>query len=148
MSKLVTVVFGFVFGTLVSFLTAFVFMLIGQVLAGGITSFQGESWLYISSIIPFAITFAVIGGYIHNKKAITKRKLWFISFVSAFFVSLVSGTVGAIFAEFIDRGGLETLNVDGTLIWGTVYSFALLPITVPFARFLIGMFSKLSMKFI
>ena len=134
---------GLIFGALLSFITALLFMLIGQTLAGGITSFWGESWLYFSVIIPFAITFAVLGGYFHNRNEISNKKLWQLSLLSAFLVTLYSGTIGAIFGETIVRGGMRTINIEGTLIWGTIYAFILLPLTTPFARFLIGIFHKI-----
>jgi hypothetical protein len=134
---------GLIFGALLSFFTALLFMLIGQALAGGITLFWGESWLYFSVIIPFAITFAVLGGYFHNRNEISNKKLWLLSLLSAFFVTLYSGTIGAIFGETIVRGGMKTINVEGTLIWGTIYAFILLPLTTPFARLLIGIFHKI-----
>ena len=134
---------GLIFGALFSFITALLFMLIGQTLAGGITLFWGESWLYFSVIIPFAITFAVLGGYFHNRNEVSNKKLWLISLLSAFLVTLYSGTIGAIFGETIVRGGMKTINVEGTLIWGTIYAFILLPLTTPFARFLIGILHKI-----
>ena len=138
---------GMVFGILFSLFTALLFMLIGQMVAGGITSFWGESWLYFAVIVPFTITFAVLGGYFYNKEEITNKKLWLISLVSAFFVTLYSGTIGAIFGETIVRGGMETINVEGTLIWGTIYAFVLLPLTIPFARLVIGLFYKFIARF-
>ncbi|WP_186670394.1 hypothetical protein [Sporosarcina sp. BP05] len=134
---------GHICGVLFSFITALLFMLIVQTLAGEITLFWGESWLYFSVIIPFAITFAVLGGYFHNKNEVSNKKLWLISLLSAFLVTLYSGTIGAIFGETIVRGGMKTINVEGTLIWGTIYAFILLPLTTPFARFLIGIFHKI-----
>ena len=143
---------GLIFGIIFSFVSALLFMLIGQAWAGGITSFWGESWLYLSVIVPFAITFAVLGGYFHNKKESSNKKLWLISLICAFLVTLYSGTIGALSAEFILRGGsLRTtipggytgVNVEDTLIWGTIYAFILLPLTTPLARFLIGIFYKL-----
>lgn len=134
---------GLIFGVLFSFVTALLFMLIGQTLAGGITIFRGERWLYFSVIIPFAINFSVLGGYFHNKNEISNKKLWLLSLLSAFLVALYSGTIGAIFGETIVRGGMKTINVEGTLIWGTIYAFILLPITTPFARLLIGILHKI-----
>jgi hypothetical protein len=58
-------------------------------------------------------------------------------------VTLYSGTIGAIFGELIVRGGMETINVDGTLVWGTIYAFLLIPITTPFARLIIGIIHSL-----
>ncbi len=84
---------GMVSGILFSLFTALLFMLIGQMVAGGVTSFWGESWLYYAVIVPFTITFAVLGGYFYNKEEITNKKLWLISLVSAFFVTLYSGTL-------------------------------------------------------
>lgn len=137
---------GLIFGILLSFITALLFMLLGQMWAGGITSFWGESWLYFSVIIPFTITFAVLGGYFHNRNKLTNKKLWLISLLIAFLITLYSGTVGAIFGEYIVRDGMETINVEGTLIWGTIYAFILLPLTTPFARLLIGFFYKIIRK--
>ncbi|MGK4044620.1 hypothetical protein AB0Y20_20420 [Heyndrickxia oleronia] len=134
---------GLVFGAVCSIVTAFLFMLIGQSWAGGVTSFWGESWLYFSVIIPFAIMFAVLGGYFHHRKDLSNKKLWLISLICAFLVTLYSGTIGAIFGETIVRGGMETINIDDTLVWGTIYAFVLLPLTTPFARLLIGFFYQL-----
>ena len=133
---------GFIFGVVFSFVAALLFMLIGQASAGGITSFWGESWLYFSVVIPFAITFAILGGYFHNRNELSTKKLWLISLICAFLVTLYSGTIGAIFGETIVRGGMETINIDDILIWGTIYAFILLPLTTPFARLLIGFFHK------
>ncbi|MFE1631073.1 hypothetical protein ACFLFF_30525 [Brevibacillus reuszeri] len=134
---------GLIFGVVFSFIIGLLFMLIAQIWAGGISSFWGESWLYLSIIIPVTINFTVLGGYFHNRKEITNKKLWFISLVSAFLVTLYSGTIGAIFGETIVRGGMETINFEGTFLWGTIYAFILLPFTTPFARLLIGFFIKL-----
>lgn len=140
MSRCTTVVFGLFFGAIISVLTAFLFGSFAQTAAGGMTSLLGESWLYLSLAVPFTLTFAVLGGYIYNRTSITNKKLWLISLISAFFVTLYSGTIGAIFGEAIVRGGMKTINIDGTLGWGTIYAFVLLPFTVPFARLLIGLF--------
>lgn len=148
LKKQASVVFGLAFGTIISFVAALLFMLIAQTMVGGVTSFWGEKWLYLSAVIPFAITFAVLGGYIHNRKEMTNKKLWILSLVTAFLVTLYVGTVGAILGETIVRGGMETINVDGTIVWGIIYAFALLPFTTPFSRFLIGIFSKLLRRFI
>lgn len=121
-------------------------MLLSQGLAGGVTSFWGESWLYFSVIIPFLISFAVLGGYFHNRNDLTNKKLWLISLLIAFLVTLYSGTVGAICGASIVGGGIETVNVEGTLIWGTIYTFIFLPLTTPFARFLIGILYKIIRK--
>ncbi|ATP40656.1 hypothetical protein CSE16_11690 [Solibacillus sp. R5-41] len=138
---------GLIFGAVLSLVSALIFMLLAQTSAGGITSFWGESWLYFAVIIPFVITFAILGGYFHNRNELSNRKLWLISLISAFLVTLYSGTIGAIFGETIVRGGMETINVEGTLIWGTIYAFILLPLTTPFARFLLGIFYSIIKKF-
>lgn len=137
---------GLILGIILSFISALLFMLLGQMWAGGITSFWGESWLYFSIIVPFAITFAVLGRYFHNKNELSNKNLWLISLLIAFFVTLYSGTVGAIFGEFIVRDGMKTINVEGTLIWGTIFAFILLPLTTPFARLLIGFLYKIIRK--
>ena len=134
---------GLLFGALVSFISAWLFQLNAQQWSGGVTLFWGERWLYFSVIIPFSITFAVLGGYFHNRMEPTNGKLWLISFVCAFLVTWYSGTIGALLGETIVRGGTSTLNVEGTLIWGTIYAFVLLPLTTPFARGLIGIFYKM-----
>ena len=141
--KTVSWIKGLFFGALTSFTSALLFMIIAQTWAGGLTSFWGESWLYFSVIIPFSITFAVLGGYFHSREKLTNQKLWLISLISAFVVTLYSGTIGAIFGESIVRGETETINVEGTLIWGTIYSFIFLPFTTAYARILIGIFYRI-----
>lgn len=58
-------------------------------------------------------------------------------YISAFFVTLYSGTIGAILGECVVRGGLEAIVIDDTLKWGVIYAFILLPFTVPAAWLLI-----------
>lgn len=41
---------------------------------------------------------------------------------------------------------MDTLNIEGTLIWGTIYAFVLLPLTTPFARVVIEIFYKAILK--
>lgn len=135
------IISGAIFGVVISFFMAFIFLLFGQAWAGGITSFWGESWLYFSVIIPFAITFALLGWYFH-KNEVSNKKFWLLSLITAFLVTLFSGTISAIFGETIVRGGMETINVEGTLVWGTIYAFVLLPLTTPVARLFIGIFYK------
>lgn len=133
---------GILFGMIMVLGTAFLFMAIGQTAAGGVTSLFGEAWLYAAVLVPFVLTFAVLGRYFHIQKEVPNKKLWLISFSSAFFVTLYSGTIGAISGEAIVRGGIETINVEGTLVWGAIYAVVLLPITTPFARLIIGWFYK------
>ena len=123
---------GVVFGILFSLFTTLLFMLIGQMVAGGVTSFWGESWLYFAVIVPFTITFAVLGGYFHNEEEITNKKLWFISLVSAFFVTLYSGTIGAVFGETIVRGGMETINIVRYIDLGNNLCFCITSINYTF----------------
>lgn len=139
--KNLSLIKGLIFGVLFSLISAMLFMLFGQMWAGGITSFWGESWLYFAVIIPFIITFAILGGYFHNRN-VTNKKLWLLSLICAFLISLYSGTIGAIFGETIVRGGMETINIEGTLVWGTIYAFILLPLTTPFTRLLIEILYK------
>ncbi|WP_246586636.1 hypothetical protein [Cytobacillus gottheilii] len=140
--KTMNVFKGLIFGVVFSIAAAFLFMLIGQTMAGGVTSFWGESWLYFSVLIPFSITFPILSVYFHNKKNVSNKKLWQISAICAFLVSLFSGTIGAIFGEMIVRGGIESINIEGTLVWGPIYAIFLLPVTIPFARLLIGFFYR------
>lgn len=134
---------GSVFGILCSIVAALLFSILAQTWAGGMTLFWGESWLYYSVIIPFTITFAILGFYFPTIKELSNKKLWLISLICAFLVTLYSGTIGAIFGETIARGGMETINIEDTLVWGTIYAFILLPLTTPFARLLVGIFYKI-----
>ena len=138
---------GSVFSIFCSVIAALFFSSLAQTWAGGMTSFWGESWLYYSVLIPFAVTFTVLGIYFQSKKELSNKKLWLISLICAFTVTLYSGTIGAIFGEMIVRGGMKTINFEDTLVWSTIYAFILLPLTTPFARLLIEIFHKLMKKF-
>ena len=146
---------GFIFGFIFSLLISLVFMLFAQGMAGGITSLTGESWLYYATVIPFILTFMLLGGYFANRETVSNKKLWLISLLSAFFVTLYSGTIGALFGEWVVRGGsfitptesgYTGVNFEGTLTWGLVYAFVLLPLTTPVARLLIQAFLELLKK--
>lgn len=116
---------GITFGMVLSLVISFGFMLFAQGLAGGATSLFGESWIYFATIIPFTITFSILGIYFVRREKRTNKNLWLISFVSAFFVTLYSGTIGALLEEYIVRGGLRTyieggyvsVNVKVVLVW-------------------------------
>ena len=57
------VIVGIIFGLGLSLCISFMFMLVAQGLAGGFTSLFGESWLYYATIIPFILTFAILGFF-------------------------------------------------------------------------------------
>lgn len=145
-SKLKAVLQGAFFGMIISLVIAFFFMLFAQMAAGGVTRLGGESWLYFAVIVPFVVTFAIVGYYLHGKDAVPTKTKWLISVVSAFFVTWYSGTIGAIFGETIVRGGMVTINVEGTLIWGTIYAIVLLPITTVIAYGCICVFYELLLR--
>ena len=70
---------------------------------------------------------------------------------AALFITLYSGTTGALFGEYIGRGGLVTytengstgVKVEGTLIWGTICAFVLLPVTIPLACLMLEVFCNI-----
>lgn len=146
---------GFIFGFIFSLVISFVFMLFAQAMAGGFTSLTGGSWLYYATVVPFIVTFMILGAYFAKRETVSNKKLWLISLQSAFFVTLYSGTIGALFGEWVVRGGrfivpieggYTSVNFEGTLIWGVVYAFVLLPLTTPIARLLIQGFLELLKK--
>ncbi|OMF55193.1 hypothetical protein BK139_17755 [Paenibacillus sp. FSL R5-0490] len=150
------IIFGLIFGFVISLCFSFLFMGAAQGLAGGFTSLAGERWVYYATFPPFTITFSILGFYFARQDNVSNKKLWFLSIISALFNSLYTGTIGALFGEYALRGGsLRTytaseaagINVEGVLIWGTLYAFILLPLTVPLARLLIGAFLELLKKF-
>jgi len=147
---------GIIFGFGLSFCISLMFMLIAQVLAGGITSLFGEIWLYYATVIPFILTFAILGFYFTKRENVSNKKLWLLSLISALFITLYSGTIGAIFGEYVVRGGsLRTytaggytgVNVEGILILGTIYAFIMLQLTTPLARLIIQAFFELLKKY-
>jgi hypothetical protein len=149
-------IIGVIFGFVLSFCLSFMFMTFAQQLAGGVTSLFGESWLYYATIIPFTLTFGIFGFYFVKRGNASNKKLWVLSLLSALIITLYSGTIGALFGEYVVRGGsLRTyfeggnagVNVEGVLVWGTIYAFILLPITVPLQRLIIHLFIELFKKF-
>ena len=147
---------GIIFGFGLSFCISLMFMLIAQVLAGGITSLFGEIWLYYATIIPFILSFAILGFYFTKRENVSNKKLWLLSLISALFITLYSGTIGALFGEYVVRGGsLRTytaggytgVNVEGILILGTIYAFIMLQLTTALARLIIQAFFELLKKY-
>ena len=55
------------------------------------TSLFGESWLYYATIIPFILTFAILGFYFTKRENVSNKKLWLLSLISALFIALFSG---------------------------------------------------------
>lgn len=126
-------------------------------MAGGFTSAFGESWLYFSTIVPFILTFAILDFYFtKQEEKVSNKQLWLLSLISALFITIYSGTIGALFGEWVVRGGsLRTyteggytgVNVDGVLLAGAIYAFILLPLTTPLARLIIQAFFELLKKY-
>lgn len=134
----VALVVGGVYGAFLSLFSSFLFMGFGQSAAGGFTSLWGENWLYWSTLFPFIIGFSILGFYLYKRnKQQTNKKIWIISCLIAFLITLYSGTVGALFGEYMVRGTLESMNISGTLTWGSIYSIVFLPITTVIAYGLI-----------
>ncbi|WP_192892899.1 hypothetical protein [Planococcus salinus] len=131
------VMFGIFYGGIFSALSALLLTGGAKTAAGGGSSFLGESWLFIAILLPFILTFALLGSYFSKIHKISKKKVWIISFVSAFLISLYTGTIGTLIGEYIVRGGMETILVGQTFLAGTVYTFVLLPVTVPLLWLLI-----------
>lgn len=149
-------IIGTIYGLCLSFCLSFFFMLAAQTAAGGMTLLFGEIWIYYATSIPCSLTFAILGFYFTKRENVSNKKLWLLSFLSALFITLYSGTIGALFGEYIIRGGsLRTyieggytgVNVDGVLIWGTIYAFLMLPLTIPLACLLIQAFYELLKKY-
>ncbi|MBM7663543.1 hypothetical protein JOC85_004423 [Bacillus mesophilus] len=150
------VIVGIIFGFGLSFSISFMFMLFAQGFAGGFTSIFGEVWIYYATIVPFILTFAILGYYFTKQEKVSNKQLWSLSLMSALFITLYSGTIGALFGEWVVRGGsLRTyveggytgVNVDGVLLAGVVYAFILLPLTTPLARLIIQAFLELLKKY-
>ena len=143
------VIVGIIFGLGLSFCISFMFMLVAQGLAGGFTSLFGESWLYYATIIPFILTFAILGFYFTKQENVSNKKLWLLSLISALFITLYSGTIGAVTGEYVVRvlirGGEYhwQMLIEDIFLWGSIYAFILLPITVPMVRLIIQVFFEL-----
>lgn len=52
---------GISFGMGILIAISFGFMLFAQMWAGGTTSLFGETWMYFATIVPFALTFLIVG---------------------------------------------------------------------------------------
>jgi len=144
---------GIIFGVCLSFSISFIFMLVAQRLAGGIPSLFGESWLYYSTIVPFILAFAILGCYFTKKENVSNKKLWLISLLTALFITLYSGTFGAVTGEYIVRvlirGGEYNwqMLIGDIFLWGSIYAFILLPLTTPLARLIIHVYIELLKKY-
>ena len=146
------VIVGIIFGLGLSLCISFMFMLVAQGLAGGFTSLFGESWLYYATIIPFILTFAILGSFFVKQENVSNKKLWLLSLISALFISLYSGTIGAVTGEYVVRvlirGGEYRwqMLIKDIFLWGSIYAFILLPITIPMVRLIIQVFFELLKK--
>ncbi|GLC88275.1 hypothetical protein [Lysinibacillus piscis] len=140
--KLQGIVKGLVIGVICASIIPFVFMNIGQSLAGGTVSYLGGTWLYLAIMIPIII--ALIGGgyYFSVVHTVSNKTMWWISFAMALIVSLFTGTVGILMAEKILHGNLDTLNVKSIMVAGIIYSVVFLPITVPLGKLILHILYK------
>lgn len=136
--KMIAYFKGFLFGIVLSGIIPMILMIFGQLLAGGLSSLWGESWLYFAFIVPFTANAVILTGYFHSSRDIAPKKMWLISVISAVTVSLYTGTIGTITGEAIVRGGFASVNMEDTLQWGPIYAALLLPISIPLCWLLNG----------
>jgi len=129
---------GITLGIFCSIFIPYLFNSVGDTLAGGRLSYWGASWVYIAFSIPLMLSMVIMGYYLSTQKNIPNKKMWWISFFVALIVSLFSGTLGTLISELILRGNLNTFNLEGSMIWGVIYSIILLPITVPSGKFILN----------
>ena len=145
-------IIGTIFGFCLSFCISFIFMLLAQGLAGGVTSLFGESWLYYATIVPFIFTFAILGFYFTKRENVSNKKLWLLSLITALFITLYSGTIGAVTGEYVVRELIRgeeyhwQMLIEDIFLWGSIYAFILLPLTTPLARLIIQVFFDLFKK--
>lgn len=133
---------GVSFGIVCSLVIPFLFSKITQMLAGGQTSFFGESWLYLALSLPLIITLGFAGYYLASQDNVPDKKMWIISILLALIVSLFAGTLGTLLGELVQRGNLDTMNVEDSMKYGIIYSFVFLPITVPVGKFILNNLNK------
>ncbi|WP_050184059.1 hypothetical protein [Domibacillus robiginosus] len=130
---------GLIFGVIGSMMGCLLFVAIAGTYAGGSTSVW-DTPFYLSLVVPFTLSFVILGNYTARHRKISSKKLWVISLIIAFTVTLYTGTIGAIFGEYIIHGDLQTTNVQGIIEWGFVFSFLSLPVTIPVSRLVIQFF--------
>ena len=146
-----SIMIGIVYAIVTSTLFSFVFVLFGQVAAGGFTLLFGEVWLYIATLPAFILGFAIL-GYIFSKNITFNNKSgWIYSCIIAFIVTFYVSTIGAEIGHHLlndDGMGIyeryvfykEYTNAYDIFYWGLVYSVVLLPLTTVIARYLIKLF--------
>lgn len=142
---------GAIYGIVTSMLFSFLFVVMGQIAAGAVTGLVGEYWLYISTLAPFTLGFAIL-GYIFSKNITFNKKIgWVYSCIIAFIVTFYVSTIGALIGEHFlinDGRGIYERYVfyeefetdDNTFYWGLIYAIVLLPLTTIIARYLIKLF--------
>ncbi|MFP3919232.1 hypothetical protein U5N28_15630 [Lysinibacillus telephonicus] len=146
------ILIGASFGAVLSVCFSFIFMFIGQGIAGGYVSFWGESWLYFAALFPCVITFIYLSTYFFRIDTPSNKKMWILSFFVTLFLIWYISTLGALTGEYIVRGLIqkrETIGVNelGTLGWGSVYALILTPILTPINRLLLELFYNILTKF-
>ena len=141
--KILSLFKGIIFGGVASFFTIVILRQFGGILAGGgSVPIFNQPGIYYVSLIPFVIIFSILSLYFHNKKDISNKKLWLISFICTIIASLLIGTVGLYYAQVIDRDGSETIVTESVFTWGAITALILLPLTTSFSRLLIGIFRR------
>lgn len=139
MAKYKFLAFGSLLGIFVSFFGSIIWSIIANEWAGGATVI--EFWFFYVSFVPFSITFFAISYYIYKRGCTTEKERWIISIISSFVALLLSGTIGAIFVSFLERG-INRVNITGYLIWGVIYSLIFLPISSPIMYLLVNFMYK------
>ena len=151
MQSVKSVLYGSIYGILTATVFSFFFVFFGQAAAGGMTVLIGEVWLYLATLPPFILGFALLGYAFSKNRTFNTKMGWLYSCVIAFTVTFFVSTFGSIIGHHLlndDGMGIYERYLfyaqygsnDNLFYWGFIYAVVLLPLTTVITRYFIKLF--------
>ena len=134
MKRIICVFIGIVFSVITTAIFFYCLMFSVRALIGGVGIKESDLWIFYAIVFPAALVFAFVANYLYDKPILTEKKLWTVTFVAVFCISLLTGGVGLLASDLYTIGHIPHMyNYSGRIGWGLAYSFGLIPFSIVFS---------------
>lgn len=134
MRRIGAVFIGVLFGLIAAAVFSYCFLVVTNAIIGRGSLIATDIWVFYATSLPTAFVFVFVANYLYNKPFLTKKKLWILTFISVFCISLLVGGIGILASDLYMIGHIpDVYNYSGRIGWGFVYAFGSMPFSMFFA---------------
>lgn len=145
MKRIEIIFIGVLFSLIAAGVFSYCLIFLVRAFVGGGEVKASDIWIFYAISLPTALTFGFVANYLYSHPLLTKKKLWTLTFVSVFCISLLVGGVGVLASHLYMPGHLPDMyNYSGRIGWGLVYSFSSMPFSILFCVITIKALSKVN----